>query len=395
MRGLRIGRLFGITISVDWSWLLIFALISWSLATAFGAMHPAWDVLTRWGVALVGAVFFFASVLAHELAHSLVAKSRHIPVDSITLFLFGGVSSIEQEPKSPFEEFIIAIVGPLTSFILGGAFLALALGSLVSPGVILNPTAALASRLSPLDTVAIWLGSINILLGLFNLIPGFPLDGGRVLRSILWAIRDDVVWATRWASFAGRAFAFLLMASGAVMLIGWQVPFLGGGLVNGVWLILIGLFLQSAASQSYSRVLIHARLEDVPVQMIMRTELPIVPAYLSVDDLVEQYILHTEKRTFIVTDGSWTVGLVTVEDVANVPPDLRREKTVRAIMTPSAKLASVTPEDKAAEAFDRLESRGVRLLPVVRGNTIVGVLRLSDIRQWLALHSPTPRGLGA
>jgi Zn-dependent protease len=183
--GLRIGRLFGIAISVDWSWLLIFLLVMWNLATGFAQMHPTWGPGLIWSLAIVAALLFFASVLAHELAHSIVARAQDIPVRNITLFLFGGVSNIQQEPRSPRAEFLMAIVGPLTSIGIGVICLLAASAVVRLPAdAAANPASALVAR-GPVATLLTWLGSINILLGVFNLIPGFPLDGGRVLRAIL------------------------------------------------------------------------------------------------------------------------------------------------------------------------------------------------------------------
>jgi Zn-dependent protease len=203
-KGFGVGKVFGISIRVDWSWLFIFALTTWNLGSAFGELHPDWGPALSWGVATAAALLFFGSVLLHELAHSLVARARGIPVRSITLFMFGGVSNIQREPHSPGAEFWMAIVGPLTSLILGGALTVVAtLGVGPLQVVVSSPRQAVAA-LGPLVTLLGWLGSINFTLGLFNLIPGFPLDGGRMLRSLLWAASDDLRRATRWASWVGQ-----------------------------------------------------------------------------------------------------------------------------------------------------------------------------------------------
>jgi len=183
--GLRVGRLFGINIHIDWSWLFILLLVTWNLAAVFGQFHPDWGGGLQWGLALIAALLFFGSVLAHELAHSLVAKARGVPVRSITLFLFGGVSNIQREPETPQGEFLMAIVGPLTSLVVGGLLLLLA-GAIAGPiGSAMTQPGNVIGQLSPLTTMVFWLGSINVVLGIFNLTPAFPLDGGRVLRSIL------------------------------------------------------------------------------------------------------------------------------------------------------------------------------------------------------------------
>jgi Zn-dependent protease len=244
--GLRIGQLFGITIYVDWSWLLIFLLVTWNLATGFAQVHPNWGPGLSWSVAIVAALLFFASVLAHELAHSIVARAQGIPVRNITLFLFGGVSNIQQEPRSPRDEFLMAIVGPITSIVMGvicllvaGAFVRLPADAAVNLGSVL-------AVLDPLTTLLLWLGQINILLGIFNLLPAFPLDGGRVLRAALWALTGSFRTATRWAAGVSQLIAWLMIGAGIAMVFGVEVPFFGSGFVSGLWLAFIGWFLSSA-----------------------------------------------------------------------------------------------------------------------------------------------------
>lgn len=389
MSGFRIGKIFGINVHIDWSWLLIFTLISWSLASFFGQSHPEWTGMTQWIMAVLAALLFFISVLAHELAHSIMAKARGIPVRNITLFLFGGVSNIQKEPNSPMSELIITIVGPLTSFLLGAAFLTLGtanaglrdISMITSPGVIL-------SQLGPASTILMWVGSVNILVGLFNLIPGFPLDGGRILRSILWGITNDLVKATRWASWVGQAVAWMLILAGMSMLFGIQIPFLGSGLINGLWIIFIGWFLQNAAAQSYQKIVIQDILEDVPVKRIMSTDVPVVPANITIEDLIDNYIMQSDNRTFIVFDEEKMAGLVTVDDVRKVSRDSRQSVLVREIMTPSKEVIAVAPEEDASQALDRLQNQDITQLPVVQGNKVVGVLRQKDIIRWLELHSP-------
>ena len=386
MNGFRLGKFFGIDLRIDWSWLLIFALVSWSLNSMFRELHPEWTASAQWSLALVGALLFFISVLAHELAHSVVARARGIPVKNITLFLFGGVSNIQKEPTSPISELVIAIVGPLTSFLLGGIFLALGLGSVALSNISL-PTSGLLSQLGPVNTMFMWLGSVNILLGIFNLIPGFPLDGGRVLRSILWAVTKDEVKATRWASIVGQGIAWLLILAGIFMLFGVQIPLLGSGIINGVWIIFIGWFLQNAAVQNYQKALVQDILGNVPVERIMNPDVPVVSADLKVDDLVETYIMKTDNQAFMVFDGDRMVGLVSIDDVRKSSNEERQNKIVRDIMTPSKELVVIAPNENAAEALDRLQNRSIRQLPVVNGNRIVGLLRRKDILRWLELQS--------
>jgi Zn-dependent protease len=387
MNGFRIGKIFNININIDWSWLLIFGLVSWSLASSFAQMHADWTPIMQWGMAILAALLFFLSVLAHELAHSLVARAQGVPVRNITLFMFGGVSNIQKEPASPINEFLVAIVGPLTSFILGGAFLLLGTGGIALSNVAVTNMTDLLSQLGPANTIFIWLGSVNILVGLFNLIPGFPLDGGRVVRSILWGITNDLKKATRWASWLGQGVAWLLIFAGMSMLFGAQIPILGTGFINGLWLIFIGWFLQNAAVQSYRRVVVQDILEDVPVKRLMNPNVPQAPADISVEEFVDNHLMQSDDQAFIVFDDDKMVGLITIEDVRKLSSESRRTTPVRDVMTPSEKMIVVAPEEDVTDAFDRLQMKDVRQLPVVAGNKIVGLLRRKDIVRWLQFQS--------
>ncbi len=386
--GLRMGRLFGINIYLDWSWLLIFLLVAWSLATQFALMHPAWGPELAWSVAIAAALLFFASVLAHELAHSIVAQAQGIPVRNITLFLFGGVANIQQEPRSPRGEFLLAIVGPLTSLAIGGfCLLAVSLFAPLSADAALNPGLAFAS-LDPLTTLLLWLGSANIVLGIFNLLPGFPLDGGRVLRAILWGVTGNFRTATRWAAGVGQVLAWLLIFSGIAMIFGVEIPFFGTGLIGGLWLAFIGWFMSSAARQSYQQVVVHDMLEGVPAARLMRANVPAVSPGTSTSDLVHHYMMGTDERAFPVLDGDRLVGLVTLEDIRKVAREDWDTTSAAEIMTPADQLAVVQPQDDASAALDKLTERNVHQVPVISNGHLVGLVRSSDIMRWLNLQAP-------
>lgn len=384
---ISLGRLFGINIRVDWSWLFIFLLITWNLSIVFAQVRPDWGTAFRWGVAAFAAILFFASVLAHELAHSLMARSRGIPVRSITLFLFGGVSNLQQDPETPRSEFLMAIVGPLTSFIIGGILIVVA-GALATPGTATpgDPLGALA-QMGALPLIFLWLGWINIILGIFNMVPGFPLDGGRVLRSIFWAATNDLRRATRWASGVGQGVAWLMIGVGIAMIFGVQVPFFGTGLIGGVWLAFIGWFLNNAAVQSYQQVVIQDVLEGVPVSRIMRPDPPTVSPGGTVANLVYDHVMRADERAFPVMVNGSVVGLVTVEDVRKVPREQWDAVTIEQIMTPSADLVTVSPTEDAAEALQKLAQRDVNQLPVMDRGQLVGLLRRRDMVRWLQVHA--------
>lgn len=386
--GVKVGKIFGININIDWSWLFIFFLITWNLAVVFGRFHSDWGPGLRWSLALVASLLFFASVLAHELAHSLMAKAQGISVRNITLFLFGGVSNIQRQPASPRAEFLITIVGPVTSIVLGllfiwtgGATAAANLGSNVT-----NP-ANLIAEFGPATTILLWLGWINIILGVFNMIPGFPLDGGRILRSILWAISQNLRRATRWASWVGQTIAWLFIVAGIAMIFGVTIPFFGTGFISGLWLAFIGWFLNSASVQSYRQIVVQDILEDVPVERLMRTDPPTVEPNCSLSDLVHNHVMGTDDHAFPVLENGQLVGLVTLEDVRGTSREVWDTTTVRDVMTPAQELVTATSDDDAAQTLTRLMQRDVRQLPVLSGNNLAGVLRRRDIMRWLQLQS--------
>lgn len=390
--GWSIGRLFGITVTIDWSWLFIFVLVTWNLAGAvFPRLHPGWGTGLTWGLAVIAALLFFASVLAHELAHSLVAKAQGLPVRNITLFLFGGVSNVQREPPSPGKEFLMTIVGPITSLVLGAIFLVLGGIGIPDLGGAADPSGIYA-RLGPLATLLLWLGTINILLGLFNLIPGFPLDGGRVLRSLLWALTGNLRRATGWAAAVGHLVAWLFIIAGIAMIFGVPLPIFGTGFLSGLWLAFIGWFLNSAATQSYQQVVVRDLLEGVPVGRLMRSgDIATVRPTSSIGELVYERMLGSDERAFPILEGEALVGLVCLEDVRKVPRGAWETTAVAEIMTPADRLAAVAPQEDAGEALNTLVSRDVNQVPVVDRGRLVGMLRRRDILRWLQLHSEGAR----
>ncbi len=389
-----IGRIFGIEIRIDWSWLFILFLVTWNLASVLGPAHKTWNAFLTWSVAFLAAIVFFASVLAHELAHSLVSRAQGVPVRNITLFLFGGVSNIQREPVSPGNEFRMAIVGPLTSLVVGAALLLLA-GLTGAPiaGAVSDPT-QLISSLSPLTFLLAWLGSINVVLGLFNLVPGFPLDGGRVLRSILWAATRNLRRATRWASWVGQAIAALMMFGGIAMIFGVTLPFFGTGFLGGLWLAFIGWFLNSASVQSYQQVVVHDILEGVSAEQIMRRDPPVVSSISSVSSLVHDHIMGTDDHAFPVVDEGRLVGIVTLGNIRQVPRTEWDMTTVRQIMIPAGQLVTATPQEDAGQVLDEMMQRGVSQLPVVQEGHLAGLVRQQDLLRWLQLHGERGRALG-
>ncbi len=387
--GIRLGRVFGVDLYADWSLALIFALITVNLGGGlFPRAHPEWSPLLSWGLALVAAASFFASIALHELSHAVVGRRNGIPVRRITLFIFGGMAHMEREPPSPKSEFLMAAVGPAVSLAIGAA--SLVAGMALSREAIAthaDDPVALVHALGPLPTLLVWLGPTNITLGLFNLVPGFPLDGGRVLRAALWWITGDLRAATRWAAGAGQAVAWVLMAAGASTLFGFRVPVLGGGGAGrGLWLILIGWFLNNAARASERQLQVRLALEHVPVREVMRARVDTVAPEVSLAEFVRDVIMNSDQHEFPVVTGGDIVGLVRMDDVRRVGRDRWNMLSVADVMTPVSELRTLRPDDEALDALRELADR--EQVPVVDGRHLVGVARRQDIMKWLSLPSP-------
>jgi Zn-dependent protease/CBS domain-containing protein len=386
--GLRLGRISGIEVTADWSLLIVFFLISFSLgAGVFPAWHPDWSAGLIWLTALAAALAFFVSVFLHELSHALVGRLNGIEVRHITLFMFGGMAHMENEPPSWKAEFAMAIVGPLTSLALG--FLFLVLGNWVAGPVEYDPDnpREVFGRLSPAATLLAWLGPINIILAIFNLVPGFPLDGGRVLRAVLWGATGNLLAATRWASQAGQWFGWVLMAAGFMMILGLQVPLFGRGFGNGLWLVLIGWFLNSAALMSYRQLVVKQSLDNVPVSRLMLTDVPRVDPRLPVRTLAEDYMLHGGQRAYPVEEDGRLLGLVCFRDLSKLPREAWHSTAVEQIMTPASDLVSLAPTQMADVALELLGRHNINQLPVLEQGRFAGLVRREEILKWLSLHA--------
>lgn len=386
MGSFHLGRLFGVRIDIDWSLFIIFWLVAVSLASGtFPAWHPDWSDGLRWEVALLAALLFFGSVLLHELSHALVGRALGMNTQNITLFLFGGVANIEREPETPRAEFLMAIVGPLVSIGLGVLFIFA--GAWLAGGPAGDPSEVMRS-LGPGATLLFWLGPINLFVGLFNLLPGFPLDGGRVLRAFLWRVTGDLERATLWATRAGQLLGMLLVFAGITMAFGAYVPFFGTGLVTGMWLAFIGWFLASAAAASYRQMVVSHLLAGIPVRRLMRPDVEVVPPTLPLVHFVDEHLMQNDQRAFPVVESGRLVGLVCLEDVRKVPRTAWHDAHVSEVMTPAAALSVVGPDEQLDEAMRALGRRDVEQLPVVTDGRLVGVLRRRDIFRWLELQTP-------
>ena len=373
--GWKVGRLAGIDLAIHPSWLVIAFLVTYSLAEfQFPAQFRDWTPQIYWGVAVATSILFFASVLAHELSHAIVARQLGLRVEGITLFIFGGATTIDEDSRSPREEALIALAGPASSLLIGAVLLG---GNFV----VAEP--AYASALLG------WLGYINVLLGLFNLIPGFPMDGGRVLRAILWRIRGDRLVATRNAALVGRAFGYVLIGLGVFIAL---QP--GGGLFSGLWLALIGWFLSNAAEATMAQAGVERSLSGVRVRDAMELEPPTVSPNEPVSELVQDRMLRGEDRSFLVRhDDGGLAGVVTLGDVRRLPRSDWPAARVTDIMTRFGDLATIGPDAPLADALRLIQEKEIGQLPVVADDgrdplgivTRRGILRLIEARMKLGM----------
>jgi Zn-dependent protease len=362
----RIGRIFGIDIKIDSSWLVIFILFSWVLAGNYFPRHfPQWSGGLYWAIGLITSLLVFASVLIHELAHSLVALKQGEKVRSITLFILGGVAQINEEPKQPLKEFSMALVGPLSSLAIALIFLVL---SLLLKGIS-----------APFQASAFYLAIINIGLAFFNLLPGFPMDGGRILRSIIWKITGNLKKSTRIASQVGQGFAFFLIFIGILNILRANL--------SGLWLILIGWFLHSAAVRGYSEVMVKSLLEGMKAEDLMTKEFGTVPSDLLIQSLVDDYILKKRERVFLVTDNGDLKGIVCLEDVKATPREKWAKSTVGEIMTPRERLEAVSVDADGSKVLSSLTTKDIHQVPVMKGQKLAGIICRSDILRFIQLRS--------
>src|SRR5665213_2090535 len=359
-----IGRIFGISIDLDYSWFLVFGLMTWILATSY---YPAefknWSVAEYWFMGAFTAVMLFVSVLLHELGHSIVAKRYGIPVPRITLFVFGGVSQIATEPTSAGAEFWIATAGPAVSFVLALIFWELR-PLLVSSG--------------PLLAVVKYLALLNLVLGIFNLVPGFPLDGGRVFRSILWGITKDFRRATAIATVTGRIFGYLFIFYGVGQAI-------SGNVFNGLWIAFIGWYLESAASSQSQTQIVKDLLGDHKVSEVMNQDFARISSDVTLQELVDKNVLTQGRRSFVVGNGQGPAGLVTLSTIKEVPRSAWPTTSAGNVMIPIEKAISIDQSAQLWMALEKMGRDGVNQLPVLNseGNGVVGMLSRDDVVHYL------------
>jgi Zn-dependent protease/predicted transcriptional regulator len=364
---IRLGRLFGIEVGLHYSWFIIALLITMSLGSQFQASHKEWGSNVIWSLAILTALLFFVSLLAHEFCHALVARARGLTTNAITLFALGGVAQIEKEPEDAKTEFLVGIVGPLSSAVIGVISLAVAWALGWRMG---------AAPETPLHAMFVWLGYINLSLAAFNMIPGYPLDGGRILRSILWLASGNVQVATRRAANVGKAIALLFIAFGIFR-------FFGGAGFGGLWIAFIGWFLLQAAAASYSSVALTEGLKGVQVRDIMTSDCVTLDGNMNVEQFVENYLLRSGRRCFVVQQNGEISGLVTPHEIKELERPRWPYMTLSDVMRPLDQIHTVTPATPVMEALATMARDDVNQLPVLSGSHLDGIITRANVVQFL------------
>ena len=364
---IKLGKVFGIPIGLHVSWFLIFGLITLSLVNGyFPQEYPQLSAVAYLALALVTSLLFFGSVLLHELGHSIVALRNKLPVKGITLFIFGGVAQIGQEPHTPGAEFRIAIAGPLVSLALAGFF---------------GATYLLDQQIPYLAAPSLYLMRINLILALFNMIPGFPLDGGRVLRAIVWKLSGNYQRSTQIASASGQVVAFAFIGLGVFTVF-------NGQLLNGLWLAFIGWFLQNAAASAVYQLNVQEKLRGLTVEQAMTRDYSTVPALVTLNQIVQERVLRGGQHSFFVTDVlGRPLGLLSLQAITRVPQIKWRFTTAEETMTPMSRLESVDPSTDLLDAMQKMEESNLSELPVVLQNEPVGMLTRENVLRYLRLRT--------
>ncbi len=377
-KAIKLFSLFGFEVKIDVSWLVILVLVLWSLAGGvFPTMYEDLATATYWVMGAVAAFGLFASIVVHELCHSLGARRYGLEMSGITLFIFGGVAEMTEEPPSPKAELVMALAGPASSVVIAAIFLTVAwLGGQ-------------AGWPDPVVGVVYWIGLINAILVAFNLIPGFPLDGGRVLRAILWHFQRNLRKATRIASRVGMIFGGLLIAFGVLnLLLAFTVApeaDIRPNPIGGLWWILIGMFVRGAASQGYRQVLVREALHGEPVRKFMNDQPVTVQSDLSLSDVVENYVYKYHFKMFPVVDDGRLVGCITTRKIKSIPQEEWSERTVADISEPCTADNAVGPETDTMEALTKMNTGKISRLMVVEGDQLEGILTLKDLLKFLSL----------
>ncbi len=366
-RKYKLFRLAGFEVGIDPSWILLAVLVAWSLSTGyFPFKYRQLSYGQYWTMGIIGAIGLFLSIVAHEFCHSIVARRSGMPMKGITLFIFGGIAEMNEEPPNAKDEFLIAVVGPVSSFAMAGIFYALYF------------MGGAAGWSIPFTGIMGYLGMINLLLAVFNLAPAFPLDGGRILRAALWSWKKDLRWATRIASRFGEGFGVLLIVLGILRV-------LNGFVVGGMWFILIGLFIRSAAKMSYQQLLTRRALEGESLRRFMKSEPVTVSKETTIDRLVEDYVYRYHHKLYPVVEGDRLLGCITTRQIKETPRERWSRTTVGEAAQKCGEENTITPDTDAVEALASMHRSGAGRLMVVEGGRLMGIIALKDLLDFLSM----------
>lgn len=365
----NLGKVFGIEFRLHYTWFIIFILVTVSLSWHYFPMvYADWTGLIYWVTGIVTSLLFFASVVAHELAHSLIARINGIPVKSITLFIFGGIAQIAREATTPGAELKMSAAGPACSLVLGGLF---GLLWFFTHGVV-----------EPLAAMALWLARINVILAAFNLIPGFPLDGGRVFRSLLWRFTDDYKRSTLIAVRVGQGVGYLFILGG--ILIMFLLPHQW---FSGLWLAFIGWFLENAASASYRQAQWRAALHGFSASQVMTSDYPVVPSNITVSQLVQEYVFASGRRFFLVANDNGLKGILTLHNIKSVSQQNWDVTLVKEIMTSVDKVKVAHPDQDAISVLEQMDENDINQMPVVSEGRVIGLIARDNLIRFLRTRS--------
>jgi Zn-dependent protease/predicted transcriptional regulator len=366
-KSIKLFKLFGFEVKIDFSWIVIAILVAWSLSTGiFPLSIKNLSTQTYWLMGIVGAIGLFLSIIAHEFTHSVVARKYGMPMKGITLFIFGGVAEMGEEPPKPGAEFAMAIVGPLASFAIAGIF------------YVIDRTGA-GFFPEAISGVLGYLAWINALLALFNLVPAFPLDGGRVLRSVLWSIKGDLNWATRISSGVGSGFGILLIIMGIFNI-------LRGNFIGGMWWFILGLFIRGAAKMSYQRLVTRKVLEGESVRRFMRHDPVTVKPDIPIEIFVEDYVYRYHFKMFpLVENGNRLAGCISIKDVKRIPREDWRRKNIGEVAEKCTSENTIEAGKDATEALSKMNRNNASRLMVTEGGCLVGIIALKDMLKFLSL----------
>jgi Zn-dependent protease/CBS domain-containing protein len=366
-KSITLVKLFGFEVKIDFSWLLLGLLITWTLAQGlFPHFYEGYQTMTYWLMGVAGALGLLVSIVFHELWHSLIARKFGLPMKGITLFIFGGVAEMTEEPPSPKAEFFMAVAGPISSIIFGlGLFGITFLGDFLGWP-------------QPITGVINYLAILNLILAGFNLLPAFPLDGGRVLRSVLWGWKDNIRWATQLSSKIGGGFGIALIILGLIEVI-------TGNFIGGIWMFLIGMFIRGASQTAYKQMLLRRSLEGEKVQRFMKPDPVTVSPSLSVEDLVEDYIYKHHYKMYPVVDDEKLMGCVTINQVKEIPKEERSQHTVGELAQACSEKNTISPDEDAMKALSTMRKNHASRLMVAKDDKLVGMISLKDMMGLLSL----------